>query len=210
MKLTLIGATGGVGAELLRQALSDGHVVSALVRRPEGLEDVGLDRTVVGDIRDADAVSNAVAGSEVVLWAVGATKNSADQVPVFETGARVLVEAMRAQGVHRLVALSGAAIPIPGERKPLSGLLMSAIVRVAARHVYLAKLREYEVFSRSGLDWTLVRPPRVVEGARTGRVVIGDRLASSQVTQGDVADAMLRLAADPAAVRTAPFVSTPG
>lgn len=209
MRLTLIGATGGIGGELLRLAQGASHEVTALVRRPEAAEKLTVARTVVGDIRDADAVSQAVAGSEAVLWTVGATRNTADQVPIFESGARILVEAMRSHGVRRLIALSGAAIGIPGERKPLSGLLMSAIVRVAARSVYLAKLREYEIFSRSDLDWTLVRPPRVVDGPPTGLVVIGDSLASSQVTQGDIADAMLRLLLDPAAVRTAPYVSTP-
>ena len=209
MRLTLIGATGGIGSEVLRLAQSGDHEVTALVRRPEALANLTVARTVVGDIGDAAAVSEAVAGSEAVLWTVGATRNTADQVPIFEAGARVLVEAMRSQGVRRLVALSGAAIGIPGESKPLAGRLMSAIVRVAARSVYLAKLREYEIFSGSDLDWTLVRPPRVVEGPPTGLVVIGDRLASAQVTQGDVADAMLRLLLDPASVRTAPFVSTP-
>lgn len=209
MRLTLIGATGGIGGEVLRLAQTGGHEVTVLVRRPDALARLAVARAVVGDIGDAAAVSEAVAGNEAVLWTVGATRNTADQVPIFEAGARVLVEVMRAQGVRRLVASSGAAIAMPGESKPLSGRLMSAIVRVAARSVYLAKLREYEIFSRSDLDWTLVRPPRVVEGPPTGLVVIGDSLASAQVTQGDVADAMLRLLLDPAAVRTAPFVSTP-
>lgn len=79
----------------------------------------------------------------------------------------------------------------------------------ATRNAAEAKRREYEVFGVSDLDWTLVRPPRVVAGPPTGRVVIGDRLVSSSVTQGDLAEAMLRLATDRSFIRAAPFVSTP-
>jgi len=208
MQVTLVGATGGVGAHLLEQARAAGHEVTALVRDPGRLRGDSDLRTVAGDIRDADAVERAVQGSEAVLWAVGATRNSADQPPIFEAGAHNLVEAMRRTGVRRLVALSGAGITVAGERKPLGGRAMGLIVRIVARHVYEAKRREYEIFAGSDLDWTLVRPPRVVEGPRTGRVVIGDHLASSQVTQGDLADAMLRQLADPVNFRAAPFVST--
>ena len=209
MRVTIIGATGGVGAELLKAARAAGHEVTALVRDPDRMPG-GSDVTLVtGDIRDADAVLRAVQGNEAVLWAVGATRNSADQPPIFEAGARNLVDAMRRSGVRRLVALSGAGITVHGERKPLGGRVMGLIVRVAARHVYEAKRREYEIFAGSELDWTLVRPPRVVDGPPTGHVVIGDRLSGSQATQGDVAAAMLQQLNDPANLRAAPFVSTP-
>ncbi len=209
MRLTLIGATGGVGTQLLQAAREAGHEVTALVRDPERMPADGDVTLVTGDIRDGDAVLRAVQGAEAVLWAVGATRNSADQPPIFEAGARNLVDAMHRSGVRRLVALSGAGITLTGERKPLGGRVMGLIVRVVARNVYEAKRREYEVFAGSDLDWTLVRPPRVVEGPPTGRVVIGDRLAGAQVTQGDLAAAMLQQLDDSAHLRAAPFVSTP-
>lgn len=209
MRLTLIGATGGVGTQLLQAAREAGHEVTALVRDPERMPADGDVTLVTGDIRDGDAVLRAVQGAEAVLWAVGATRNSADQPPIFEAGARNLVDAMHRSGVRRLVALSGAGITLTGERKPLGGRVMGLIVRVVARNVYEAKRREYEVFAGSDLDWTLVRPPRVVEGPPTGRVVIGDRLAGTQVTQGDLAAAMLQQLDDSAHLRAAPFVSTP-
>lgn len=208
MRIALIGATGGIGAAVLEQALEAGHEVTALVRDATRLvERPGL-TIVVGDIADGAALGRGIEGTEAVLWAVGATRNSADQPPIFAAGARNLVDAMRRHDVRRLIALSGAGITLPGERKPLAGRLMSVVVRIVARHVYEAKRREYEIFAASDLDWTLVRPPRVVPGPRTGRVVIGDRLASPSVTQGDLAGAMLRQLVEAAHIRGAPFVST--
>lgn len=207
MKIALFGATGAIGQQVTEQALAAGHEVRALVRDTSRQMLERID-TVPGDIVDAEAVARAVEGTDAVIWCVGATRNAADQVPIFESGARNLVAAMRRHGVRRLVALSGAGVTVPGERKPLSGRLMSAVVKVAARHVYEAKRREFEVFSRSDLEWTLLRPPRVVNGPVTGRSVVGLQLSSSRVTQGDLAQAIVEQLRDTRYLQAAPFVST--
>jgi len=207
MKIAVLGVTGAIGQQVTEQALAAGHEVRALVRDTSRQM---LDRidTVPGDIVDAEAVARAVEGTDAVIWCVGATRNAADQVPIFESVARNLVAAMRRHGVRRLVALSGAGVTMRGERKPLSGRLMSAVVKVAARHVYEAKRREFEVFTRSDLEWTLLRPPRVVNGPVTGRSVVGLQLSSSRVTQGDLAQAMVEQLRDTSYLHAAPFVST--
>lgn len=208
MKIALFGATGGIGRRVLSEADAAGHVVRALVRDPSRLPPETPIEAITGSLEDAEAVAETVRGTDAVIWAAGATSNSADQVAVFERGAHHLVAAMRQHDVRRLVALSGAGITLEGERKPLAGRLMTWIVRIAARHVYEAKRREYEVFSGSGLDWTLVRPPRVVEGEPTGRIVAGERLAGNRITQADLAAFMLRQVDDRTFVRAAPFVSS--
>lgn len=206
--IAVFGATGGVGRHVVQQAQAAGYSVRALVRDPDRLPaDSGL-TTVVGDITDPEAVARTVEGADAVIWAVGSTSNSADQVPIFESGARNLVVAMKRHGVRRLVALSGAGITLDGERKPVRGRLMSALVGVLVRHVVEAKRREYAAFKDSGLDWTLVRPPRVVKGAPTGRYVAGDVLVGRTVTQGDLAEFMLRETHEAKHVRAAPFISS--
>lgn len=207
MKIAVFGATGAIGQQVTEQALAAGHEVRALVRDRSRQPLERID-SVPGDIVDAEAVARAVEGTDAVIWCVGATRNAADQVPIFESGARNLVAAMRRHGVRRLVALSGAGVTVPGERKPLSGRLMSAVVKVAARHVYEAKRREFEVFTGSDLEWTLLRPPRVVIGPVTGRSVVGLQLSSSRVTQGDLAQAMVEQLRDTSYLHAAPFVST--
>jgi len=96
---------------------------------------------------------------------------------------------------------------VAGERKPFSGRITTAIVRLLARNVVEAKQREFEVVSRSDLDWTMVRPPRVVPGEPTGRVEIGPKLHGFQVTRGDLATAMVTLAIGSDWLRETPYVS---
>jgi putative NADH-flavin reductase len=208
MTIAIFGSTGGVGRRVVEQALAAGYNVRALVRDPAKSRPENAVTTVIGDITDADAVERTVETADGVIWAVGATRNSRDQVPIFESGARNLVAAMKRHGVRRLVALSGAAITLDGERKPVGGRLMSAIVGRLVRHVVEAKRREYEVFKASDLDWTLVRPPRVVEGPPTGRYAAGNLLVGRTVLQGDLADFMLREVRDEKYLRAAPYISS--
>ena len=207
VRVTVFGATGGIGQRIIERALAEGHEVHALVRDPTKVVAPGVSITV-GDLTDGHAIARAVEGSGAVIWAVGASRNQLDQVTLFETGARNLVAAMNLHGVRRLVALSGAGITVDGERKPLRGRLMSAFVGLIVRHVVESKRREYVVFRDSGLDWTLVRPPRVLEGGPTGQCVSGDALVGAKVTQGDLAEFMVGQLADRSYIRAAPYVSS--
>ncbi len=182
-------------------------MVNAFVREPASETVAGVSYTV-GELTDAAAVARAVDGSDAVIWTVGASRNHPDEVALFETGALNLVAAMDRHGVRRLIALSGAGITLEGEHKPLGGRLMSALVGRVVKHVVEAKRREYEVFRRSDLEWTLVRPPRVVDGGPTGSYVAGERLRGRRITQGDLADFMVRQLTDRTYVGAAPFVSS--
>lgn len=145
-------------------------------------------------------------GHDAVISAVGSSPDRA-QLDLPANGMRAVIDAMRAAGVRRLVGLAGGAVDVPGERKPLSGRITTAIVSLLARNVVEAKQREFDVVRASDLDWTMVRPPNVVPGPATGNVEIGDRLHGFRISSGDVGVAMVRLATSDAWLRRAPYVS---
>jgi putative NADH-flavin reductase len=207
LKILVCGASGAIGQRVSEAAMRAGYLVRALVRDPAKAPPGPEVEVAIGDVTDAAALEQAVEGVDAVVWAIGPTSNTPDQVTVAESGAQNLVRAMNSKGVRRLVAISGAGITVPGEHKPLGGRLMSALVRLIVRHVVAAKQREYEIFSTADLDWTLVRPPRVVPGTPTGKVHAGSSLASRTVTDGDLAQFMVDELAAGNHVRAAPFVS---
>ncbi|MBA2632855.1 MAG: NAD(P)H-binding protein [Chloroflexi bacterium] len=207
MKVLVLGGTGDIGSAVLTAALDAEHEVTACVRSPEKLGELRDRVTVVeGDLTDAAAVAAAMAGQGAVISAIGSSPDRS-QLDVPATIMRHVVAGMEIAGVRRLVGLAGGAVDVPGERKPLSGRITTALVRLMARNVVEAKQREFDVIARSSLDWTMVRPPRVVEGGPTGRVEIGDRLHGFKVTRGDVGAAMAGLATESTWLRQAPYVS---
>jgi hypothetical protein len=77
---------------------------------------------------------------------------------------------MPTAGVTRFIGISGAGIDVPGDRKATKDRIISAMVRTLGGAVAKDKPAEYQVFADSTLDWTLVRPPRLLDTPATGRV----------------------------------------
>src|SRR6266480_5767387 len=103
MKLTIIAATGGVGRELLQQALAAGHDVTAVVRNPGKLSRQVHAITTDLTAPDPAALESAVAGADAVLSGLGPHSNS--DAGIAAQGTLAIVAAMKITGVRRIVAV---------------------------------------------------------------------------------------------------------
>ena len=209
MRVLILGATGRVGSLALERALAADHAVVALVRNPGALKaEAGL--TVLGgDIADASVVGGAMRSVDAVIAALGSRGNTPENERALEAGMRTVVATMNDAGVRRLVALSGAGIDVPGDRKPWLDRVASVVVRQMARHVVGAKQREYDVFSAADIDWTALRPPLVTDGAPQGYRLDLRLKPGVRVRRADVATALVDQLTDNRFHRAAPFVLPP-
>jgi putative NADH-flavin reductase len=172
MKITIFGATGKTGQYLLSQALEAGHDVTVLVRNPSKLQErADRVRVVQGNVLDAAAVDDAVAGSEAVLSLLGPSSNK----PTFEIsqGTDNILAAMRRHGVRRLVISAGAGVRDPQDRPTPLHAFFGGLVRVLSPNVVNDMQQVVDKVRASDLDWTIVRAPMLIEGPRTGRVWAG-------------------------------------
>ena len=155
-KILVLGATGGTGQLIIGQALAKGYDVTALVRSPEkgaGLTGVKL---AIGDARDETALRQAIRGQDAVVSALGTPPSPFKEVTLLSTATRALVNAMQAEGVSRLVAITGIGA---GDSAGHGGFAFDhLILPLLLRHVYADKNRQEAIIRQSGLDWTLVRP----------------------------------------------------
>jgi putative NADH-flavin reductase len=216
MKLTIIAATGGVGRELLEQALDAGHDVTAVVRNPAKLSRevraVGTDLTAP----DAAALESAVAGADAVLSGLGPHSNA--DAGVAARGTRAVVAAMRATGPRRIVLVSAAPVstvpspdrPNPPRYDPGDGFFMRHLFGPFAKarfhKVYDDLARMEDLLVASGLDWTVVRPPQMTDKPLTGtyRTAYDQNVRGGwTVPRADVAHLMLRVLDQPETVHRA-------
>ncbi len=214
MKITIFAATGGIGRQLLEQAVAAGHDVTAVARNPRNLPSAAA-RAVAADLAtaDAEALRPAVEGADAVLSALG-PRTKAD-AGVAANGTRAITEAMRAAGVRRIVVVSAAPIgtvaspgrPHPPRHDPGDGFvvryLADPIVKRALREHYADLARMEDVLRDSGLDWTVVRPPRLTRKPLTGRyrTAYGQNIRRGLfVSRADVAHYMLWAAGQPGTV----------
>ncbi|TGB11212.1 NAD(P)H-binding protein [Streptomyces sp. MZ04] len=203
MKLTVFGATGGVGGEIVRQALAKGHEVTAVVRDPARLSATGAGLEVFrADLKDPESLRGAVAGRDAVLSGLGARKKADAGIAAELT--RSVVHAMEAEGVRRLVVVSAAPVGPPPERQPPADRIAGVLVSRILKSVY-DDLRAMEAeLARSATDWTSVRPPRLQDKSATGvyrRVVGGTPVSARFMGRADVAHAMLAAIDDLATVK---------
>ncbi|MFF4112099.1 NAD(P)-dependent oxidoreductase [Streptomyces sp. NPDC001714] len=202
MNLTVFGATGGIGREIVRQALASGHRVTAVVRAPARLTVTGSGLEVVrADLTDPEVIRPALTGRNAVLSGLGPRGRRDAGVAARLT--RTVLAAMDAEAVRRLLVVSAA----PVGPEPDDGLLdrtMRGLVSTVLKPVY-DDLREMEAeLARSGTDWTSVRPPRLQDKPLTGtyRTVVGGFPRKGRfIARADVAHAMLAMIEDAGTVK---------
>jgi putative NADH-flavin reductase len=210
MKITIFAATGGIGRHLVEEAVAAGHDVTAVVRNPKKLS--AQARIVTADLAAADpaALQSAVGGADAVLSGLG--PRSASDAGIASKGTRAIVQAMRATHVRRIVAVSAAPIgtvpspgrPDPPKHDPGDGFVMrnllSPLTKAALRKHYADLALMEDILRDSGLDWTVVRPPRLTNKPLTGtyRTTYGQNLRRGLlVSRADVAHLMLRVLDQP-------------
>jgi putative NADH-flavin reductase len=200
MKLVVLGATGGTGLEIVRQSIERGHSVTAFVRNPEGLKQfAGQVSLVQGDLLNSAELGSVIAGHDVVLSGFG------PRLPVSKVDARLLqqfavtlTDAMRHTDTRRVIVLSVAFLFKDSIIPPaylLGRLLFPGIVADAAAME--------DIVRRSGLDWTLVRPPELTDRPYTGKYRVREgRLPrfGFSISRADGADFMLKTVNDPSTI----------
>ncbi|PYL79630.1 MAG: hypothetical protein DMF21_12190 [Verrucomicrobia bacterium] len=154
MKLFVIGATGRVGREIVKQALVRGHNVTAFVRSPESVTLKNERLTVLkGNVMDENQLFDTMQNHDAVLSALG-PREVFKPSSLLHDSALATTRAMQRSGVKRLVVLSAAA-HFPG--------VPNRIVSFILRNHMRDSLAMEEIVQGSGLDWTIARPPRLTE-----------------------------------------------
>ena len=203
MELTIFGAAGGTGTSLTGQALAAGHEVTAVVRDPARLPGPHSPRlrVVTADLMDPDAISPAVAGADAVFAAFG--PRGTGPTTVLREGTRSVIEAMHKEGTGRLITVSGSIVTDEGEGAVMHYLVKPLARGTLLRHVAADMRGAEEEIRESGLDWTIVRPPRLTSDPASGkyRTAIDRNLRRGlTVSRADLAACLLGLIVDRSAI----------
>lgn len=207
MKIAVLGGTGRTGLLVIAEALGRGHEVAALVRDPARLGDLA-DRTrvVTADVRDPAALPTLVAGTDAVVSALGPVGKDSR---LHQDTAAALITAMREHGVRRFVGTSGAGVSIPGDDKSGRDRTITWLMQRFGGSAVTDKQSESAMWAASGLDWTLVRPPRLVDGPPTGALEHDAHrsAAATKLRRADLAAFLVDLAEGDRYVGEAPLVA---
>lgn len=215
MRLVVLGASGGCGRELVRQASAAGHSVVAIVREhsvldvPQGVE------VRRGSLDDPAFLREAFRGADVVLSAVGLKISSLapwakpEDPTVLSRTTPNVIAAMKAEGVHRIIAISAGGV---GDSLVSMPWVFRMLIRATALKIAYAELEKMEaLLASSGLDWCCPRPTGLTDGPVTSAVREDPTLTGrATISRADVAAWILARSQSPSTGARAPVLTVMG
>jgi putative NADH-flavin reductase len=201
-RIAIIGASRGIGLAAVNEALTRGHAVTGLARKPPELNKPGLN-WVAGDVRDPAALAQALAGVTVVVTALAA--GGLGPTNLFSDAAKSITAAMEKAGIKRLIAITGFGA---GDSRGHAGFMMDRIVQpLFLARMYADKDREEAIVRGTRLDWSLVRPGRLTDGPRSGHITaMTSGYRPGSISRSDVAAFVLDCIEKESYVRQAPVI----
>ena len=200
----VFGATGKTGLELLKQGLSQGHTMTAFVQDSDKLKDIHGVNIVQAELRDKNVMQATIRGNDAVLVSLGSSNRSSSK------RTKMIIEAMRQAEVNRIIAVSwyGAG---NGNRSFIdqfarmigvssfgtghgNGSIIDWFARKLLSNVRNKYMQE-QIIVNSGMDYTIVRTPRIMNKPAHGNLFVTTALSYNfpveEISRSDVAFFML-------------------
>ncbi len=214
MKLVIFGANGQTGRLLTKQALADGHAVTAVTRHPETFP-LRYERLQVlhGDAYDLASVEEAVGGQDAVLSTLG-VPYSTKPITLFSEGTGHIIQAMDHCRVRRFVCVSSSALdPQTRDHDTGGGFIFEKIIKpfimnVIGRTSYEDLQKMETRVMNSDLDWTIVRPSGLFETPQVTDYQMGEGFIGRYTSRIDLADCLLKQLTSTLYLRKAVSVAT--
>lgn len=208
MNLVVFGASGGTGQEIIKQALDQGHEVTAFVRDTAKLaiRDSKLHIIEADVLKDQPAITSAIAGKDAIICALGVA-NSLKSTGLIAGGLAAIVPAAKKHDVRRLILISAFGVGESSRNAPLVPRLM---YRLLLGDIYRDKNAGEVIVKASGLDWTIIHPVMLTTGPKTETYRRGERLelhGIPKVSRADVAHFVLAQLADKTFLRKTAVIS---
>jgi putative NADH-flavin reductase len=198
MRLTVFGASGGIGTEVVKQALTRGHKVTAVVRDPGRMRvspAPGL-TVVAADVLDSAAIKPALDGADAAASALGPRRGG--PANILTDSMRAILAAMDATGVRRLVAVSASGFFVEEGEGPLTRYIAKPLLRRILRDHAADTRRMESLITASATDWTIIRPAQLTNAPGRPYKTAIDHYVGPRISRADVADAILNALTDSA------------
>jgi putative NADH-flavin reductase len=208
MHVLIIGASKGIGLETTRQALDAGHDVRALARSATAIaiSNPSLEKMRGNALKTVD-VEAALVGVDVVIQTLGVGLGELFRpVHLFSDATRVLIQAMKIQGVKRLICVTGFGA---GDSRASISCLQRLPFQIVFARAYDDKTLQEQLIKESELDWTIARPGVLTSGPRTGHYQIlseASQWRNGIISRADVAEFLVRQIGDQTYIRKAPVL----
>jgi len=208
LNLLIIGANGGIGKQAVELALEAGHKVTAVLRDPAKLSLRHINLIVVkGDIMQPETFEKYLENKDAVISAIGASGGLFGDKPttLYSEGSANLLLAMKKMNIERAFFISASAVEISPVLPWYVRFAAKYIIQKLLKNMYADLRRMETLIKESDSNWTIIRPPQLIDKPLTGhyRFAINHFLKDClQVSRADVAHFMINHITNEATYRT--------
>lgn len=197
MKLSVIGASRGIGRKVVDEALERGHAVVAMSRNMTGAGIAAEHFTALdGDATNATDVAQAIDGADAVILTLGVPKDMRvlKATTLFSDATRTLIAAMEEAGIKRLITVTGFGA---GDSKDKLSTPERLTQKAFLGRAYADKDLQEQLIRDSDLDWTIARPGILSDNRKSNayRVLVEkETWRNGLINRADVADFLVTAA----------------
>ena len=189
-RIIVFGASGGTGIQVVHEALNAGYEVTVVVRNTEDyIFGHSLLEIIQGDVFEPDTFRSAMMGKDAVISCLGCHKR--EPTTIYSEGITNIMQSMQKSGVKRLICLSNGAVEVPENASFMVRFEIKNIFQRIFKYNIADMLVMETILKDSGLNWTVIRPSRLLNKLKTGkyRISINKNLSRpSSVSRKDLAD----------------------
>jgi len=195
MNITIIGASGGLGLETVKRGLNRKHTITTLSRTEIKIEEKKSLKMIIGDATNKTDLFNSIQNAEAIIVTLGTAKNM-KSTTLFSDFAKLMVEINRENKINiPFIFVTGFGA---GESKNYVSWLIKLFLNYLLKDVYADKTKMEEIITESNLNWTVVRPGRLLDKELTEKYRVENKLYKGinigGINRADVADFLIKQA----------------
>ena len=208
-KIAVIGGTGKSGKYLVKQLINQGFQFKILIRNPDNFQiNNPLVEVVVGDVTNSNAVRTLVGGCHAVISMLG-LGIPASEPTIFSEATSNVIKAMNEFKVHRYIVTTGLNVDTPLDNKGPKTLFGTDWMRKIFPISTANKQSEFDILSKSEIDWTLVRLPLIEQTDKSGEIIVSlEDCPGDKISATDLANFLIKQLSSDTFVKKSPFVAS--
>ncbi|MGE9310024.1 NAD(P)-dependent oxidoreductase [Niabella sp. CJ426] len=205
-KIAVIGGTGKSGQYLSQELIRQEIPFRILLRNPQGFEIKSPLATVVqGDARELDAIRRLLEGCDTVISMLG---QPAGEPPIFSQATRNILAAMQLYNNRRYIVITGLNVDATADHKSHRVKAATEWMKTHYPQTTADKQLEYEVLSKSSIDWTMIRLPMIQQSDDEGPLAVSlTDCPGEQISAGRLARFVINLLHNGQYIQQAPFIA---
>jgi len=195
VNITIIGASGGIGLETVKRGLNRKHSITTLSRSKLKLEEKESIKIIIGDATNKADLLKSIQNAEAIIVTLGTSKNM-EATTLFSDFAKLIVEIHKETKIYvPFIFVTGFGA---GESKNYVPWLVKMFLKYLLKDVYANKTKMEEIITHTDLNWTVVRPGRLLDKGLTEKYRVENKLFKGinigGINRADVADFLIKQA----------------